>query len=268
MGRELQQRHWTTAALERRVYGALCVQAMSSAEGETRAALLAQFGDGPPGTEARGLPVEARQAALLRARLGSAEGLRAYATLPDALDLAPAFDALRPTPLGVLADLVAGGPSGWSTRVLEWSRLGRGLDMRALYRVMTLCWRARGRLLLEQRAQAARLEAEIQRLLHRLQRLAEESMLERRGLPWYRQPVSALAIAAGASAAGLAQGFVMHQPHPLTTFIFLLSCVGTVVALPAFNPTHHPARRTLLMQLQSLRRQTLTVQRQIFFLEH
>jgi hypothetical protein len=268
MGRELQQRHWTNAALERRVYAALCVQAMRSAEEETRAALLAQLGDSPELAGVQNLPVEARQAALLRARLVGAEGLRAFAALPGAPALAPAFDALRPNPFGVLADLVSTGPSGWPTRVMEWSRLGRGLDMRALYRVLTLCWRTRGRLLLEQRAEAARLDAELQRLLQRLQRRAEESVLERRALPWYRQPVSALAIAAGASAAGLAQGFVLGEPNALTTFVFLLGCVGSLVALPAFNPTHHPERRTLLMQLQALRRQSMAVQRQIFFLEH
>jgi hypothetical protein len=268
MGRELQQRHWTNGTLERRVYAVLCVQALSSAESETRAVLLAQLGHGAAEADALGVPPEARQVALLRWRLGSSAGLRAYAALPEAMGLVPSFDALRPTPLGVLADLVSTGPSGWPNRVLEWSRLGRGLDMRALYRVLTLCWRARGRLLLEQRAEVARLESEIQRVLQLLQRHAEECLLERRSLPWYRQPVSALAIAAGASAAGLAQGFALGEPHPLTTLVFLVSCVGSLIALPAFNPTHDPERRTLLVQLQTLRRQALAVQRQIFFLEH
>lgn len=268
MGRELQQRHWSNASLERRVYAALCVQAIGSTEAETRTALLCHLGENAADAAVLHVPMEARQAALLRARLASAEGLRAFAALPEALALEPSFDALRPTPLGVLADLVSTGPGGWPTRMLEWSRLGRGLDMRALYRVLTLCWRTRGRLLLEQRAEAARLDVEIQRLVQRLQRRAEESVLERRNLPWYRQPVSALAIAAGASAAGLAQGFALGEPHPLTTFVFLLGCVGSLISLPAFNPPGHPERRTLLLQLQNLRRQALSVQRQIFLLEH
>src|SRR5829696_7153364 len=71
MGRELQQRRWTNTALERRVYAALCAQALDTAEGETRAALLAALVGALPESDLPGVPVKARQTAALRARLGS-----------------------------------------------------------------------------------------------------------------------------------------------------------------------------------------------------
>src|SRR5688572_6394928 len=44
MGREIQQKHWPLPALERRIYAALCAQALGSAEAPVRVALLAQLG--------------------------------------------------------------------------------------------------------------------------------------------------------------------------------------------------------------------------------
>jgi hypothetical protein len=267
MTRELQQRHWTTGALERRVYAALCAQALGSAEGSARAALLAQLGAAAAVSADDTLPEEARQAAALRACLGNSAGLRAFAVLPAALDLAPQFDLTRPAPLALLAGMVSPAACGGSARALAWSRWGRGLDLRALFRTLTLCWRARQRLLLEQRAEAARLEGEIRELLAALRRHDEEGILERRALPWYRQPASALAIASGATVATLLQTSALGEPHALSVLTGIAACAGFVGSVLNWEASRLPARRALLSRLLHLRRQLTTSQRQITILE-
>lgn len=267
LARELQQRHWTNAALERRVYAALCAQAIGSADGPTRAALLAQLGvhvnEGPEGT----LPEEARQAAALRACLETTAGLRAFAVLPEALALAPQFDATRPTPLAALAGMVTPGGAGSTSRAVSLARWGKGLDLRALFRVLTLCWRAKQRLLLEHRAEAERVEREIRSMLHQLQERDETAALERRVRPWYRRPASSLAIAGGSVAAGLLQAMADVGPSGPSLLLLLLGLGGAGFAWLLPEASSHPERHLLLNRLTGLRRRLGTVCRQIALLE-
>lgn len=268
LGHELRQNRWTTPVLERRVYVALCAQALGSADVPTRASLLARLGalTGPPCDDPHN--EEARQVAALRACLGTPEGLRAFSALPEALELAPQFDLTRPTPLAVLAGMVSSGGWGGGARAVRGFRSSRGLDLRALFRVLTLCWRARQRLLLEQRAEAARLKNEIKAIAAQLRRQEEDSLLERRALPWYRQPAAALGIAGGASFATAVQMIALGEPHPLSLLVGLLALVGafgTAVCNEAarFDAATFVERRALLTRLHQLRAQLGTARRQI-----
>jgi hypothetical protein len=267
MVRELQQRHWTTVALERRVYAALCAQALGSAEGEVRAALLSQLGGPPVGPARDTLPQEAREAAALRSFLGNAAGLRAFAVLPESLELAPQFDVTRPTPLAVLAGMVSPGGGAGTARALTWSRWGRGLDLRALFRTLTLCWRARQRLLLEQRAESVRLEGELRAMLEEVRRRDEAATLERRAMPWYSQPACALGVAGGATFATLVQSMAIQEPHPLSIVVCILACAGAMGSTLWWESHRAPERRALFARLFQLRRQQAIVQRQITLLE-
>jgi hypothetical protein len=270
MTRELKQRHWTNAGLERRIFAVLCAQAIEGAPEEMRAAMLERLVGGTQEPAPPETPMAAHQLAALRARLSAPDGLRAFATLPESAGLAPQFDATRPTPLAFLAGILSPSPwepfSGQPFRP-EWARARRGLDLRALFRVLTLCWRTRERLLVERRAEAARLDSEIQRLVHEMQERLQESFRRRRHLPWYRQPVSAVAIATGASAAGIAQGLLLGDTHPLVILAVLGSAFCAAILHPA-GYDNSPARRAQLAQLNTLRRQRLAVQRQIALLEH
>jgi hypothetical protein len=270
LSRELRQRHWTNAGLERRIFAVLCAQALEGADDETRAALLERLvgpaAEAPPTAST----LAAHQLAAIRTRLAAPEGLRAFAALPESVSLAPQFDATRPTPLAFLAGLVSASPLDPLAHPpfrTEWTRARRGLDLRALFRVLTLCWRTRQRLLVERRAEAVRLDGEIQRLVHEMQERVQEAFRQRRHLPWYRQPVSAVAVATGASAAGIAQGLFLGETHPLVILAVLGSALTAALLHPA-GYDNSPDRRARLAQLATLRRQRLAVQRQIVLLEH
>jgi hypothetical protein len=267
MGRELQQKGWTNTALERRIYAALCAQAIGSAEGTTRSALLAQLGARVAGEAGSVLPEEARQAAALRACLETSAGLRAFAALPESLSLAPQFDATRPTPLAVLAGMVSPGGSGSTARAVTVSRWGKGLDLRALFRVLTLCWRARQRLLLEHRAEAERLQGEIQATLARIQERDETAALERRVRPWFRRPASSLAVAGGAFVASLLQSSTEMGVIGPSVMLLLLGLGGAGFAWLLPEATGYPERHTLLNRLTQLRRRLAVVRRQMALLE-
>jgi len=268
MSRELQQKHWTVAALERRIYAALCAQALGSADGPTRAALLTQLGAHVPERPGDGLPEQARQAAALRACLETCAGLRSFAVLPEALALAPQFDATRPTPLAVLAGMVSPASSGSTARAVAWSRWGKGLDLRALFRILTLCWRAKQRLLLEHRAEAERLEGEIRATLARLEERDEVAALERRVRPWYRRPASSLAIAGGAFVASMLQSATpeVGAIGP-SIFLMLLGLGGAGFAWLLPEAAGYPERHSLLTRLANLRRRLALVKRQVMLLE-
>lgn len=267
MGREIQQKHWTIPALERRIYAALCAQALGSAEGTARAALLLQLGAYLPESTGGGLPEEARQAAALRACLETSAGLRAFAALPEALALAPQFDATRPTPLAVLAGMVSPASGGSTARAVAWSRWGKGLDLRALFRILTLCWRAKQRLLLEHHAESERIEMEIRATLARLEERDEVAALERRVRPWYRRPASSLAVAGGAFVASLLQsGTEMGVAGP-SLILMLAGMGGASLALLLPEAIGYPERHSLLTRLANLRRRLAVVRRQAMLLE-
>jgi hypothetical protein len=139
--------------------------------------------------------------------------------------------------------------------------------LRALFRVLTLCWRARQRLLLEYRAEAERLEAEIRATLALLQERDETSALERRVRPWYRRPASSLAMAAGACAASLLQSTTeMGVSGPSITMLLLgLGGAGLAWLLP--EATGYPERHALLNRLAQLRRRLALARRQAALLE-
>jgi hypothetical protein len=163
--------------------------------------------------------------------------------------------------------MVSPANGGSTARTVAWSRWGKGLDLRALFRILTLCWRAKQRLLLEHRAEAERIEAEIRATLARLDERDEVAALERRVRPWYRRPASSLAMAGGAFAATLLQGTTEMGPAAPSLILILAGLGGASLALLLPEAIGYPERHILLTRLTNLRRRLAMVKRQAMLLE-
>jgi len=135
----------------------------------------------------------------------------------------------------------------------------------ALFEVLTLCWRARRRLLVERRLQQQQIERQLRQLDVSMQRRAEE--LRGASSPWARHWVGGLSVAGGAAAAAYAQ-LLMGVPDP-AGWIAVGAGLAWSAVVWAVQPRAEsdPRYARMLRERTALRQQLFAVQQSIAALD-
>src|SRR5262249_10442410 len=131
----------------------------------------------------------------------------------------------------------------------------------ALFEVLTLCWRARRRLLAERRLQHQQIDRQLRQFDASLLRRAEE--LRGATSPWARHWVGGLSVAGGAAAAAYAQ-FLMGIGDPAGWIAVGAGLAWSAVAW-AIQPRADSDTRyaRMLRERTALRQQLFTLQQSI-----
>lgn len=193
------------SVMERRVYASLVRRAWEAADASYQRQVLeaacslwdaesASLPQLPPHEEPLGLR------ATLDALVTQPAGLRSLAAAMETVPLVfPTPEALPP---GMMPDMGLARPLGLRTRA------DRGYP--ALFHVLTICWRARRRLLSERRVQYQHLRRQIRQLTSTVEQRVKE--LQGLSAPWGRHWMRGLSVAGGAAAASVMQAAMHADP--------------------------------------------------------